>query len=120
MKQKIYRDERPVWTYDQRSAKVFINIAGPKLWKAITGRDAPECPIDAATYNALGLPWFDVYDDNHEDLVAPEVLSGVQSVAEMQPGLAEEGVCALFLFLREKMLVFVAHGAQQQCCFCPY
>jgi hypothetical protein len=68
---------------------VFVHLCSAEQWTAITGEIAPPTPIDRETYVQYGLPWFDYYDADHDDLAASETLAGVKTVGavldETQP-----------------------------------
>lgn len=84
MKQEVYRDQRPMRDYDERtSARVFVHLCSATQWSTITGEKAPPLLIDRETYVKHGMPWYDYYDADAEDLEASEVLAGVKSVGEI-------------------------------------
>lgn len=81
MRQEIYTDDRPVDDYDEsRSWRAFVHLCSAEQWTAITGEIAPPTPIDRETYVQYGLPWFDYYDADHDDLAASETLAGVKAL----------------------------------------
>lgn len=83
MRQEVYTDERPLSDYDEdRSWRVFVHLCSAAQWTAITGEVPPPTPVDRDAYVAAGLPWFDYYDADAQDLAAPEVLANVKSVGE--------------------------------------
>lgn len=64
MRQQLVPDPYGVDTWDVATADcVRIELVNSTAFRALTGRDPPETPIDAATYTAHGLPWFDLYDE---------------------------------------------------------
>ncbi|OMC34361.1 hypothetical protein A5740_00965 [Mycobacterium sp. GA-1841] len=83
MRQEVYADDRPLSDYDgDRSCRVFVHLCSATQWSAITGEVPPPTPVDRDAYVAAGLPWFDYYDADAEDLPAPEGLASVKSVGE--------------------------------------
>lgn len=94
MRQKIYPDPYPqdVWDTDNYGF-IFIHIVNSELYREITGLDPPATPIDAKTYSASGLPWFDLYDEELGDVPASEILEEIKSIAEQDKdkGIARAG-----------------------------
>jgi len=83
MKQKIYPDAYGIETWDlENYGRVAVHIVNSEQFFDITGIEAPPPPIDARTYTAHGLPWFDLYDEAREDLPRSERLVGVKTIAE--------------------------------------
>ena len=70
VRQKLYPDPHGPETWDRISAVQFRLVLVEATWLASrTGRHYPS-PIDAASYAAAGLPWFEL-DDGAEDAVEP-------------------------------------------------
>ena len=93
MRQKIYPDPHGITVWDDATcAHVTVHIVNSEHFRALTGLDPPPTPIDVQTYDARGLPWFDVYDEHMGDVPAPEVLHDVRTVAqgEREQGSAPE------------------------------
>jgi hypothetical protein len=89
MKQKIYRDPHGIDTWDRNNyGRVYVHIVNSLMYREITGKEPPETPVTAKTYTQHKLPWFDLYDENMDDIAPPEVLTNVKSVKEMD---AEKG-----------------------------
>jgi hypothetical protein len=83
MRQEVYADRRPLSDYDEdRSWRVFVHLCSAAQWTAITGEVPPATPVDRDAYVEAGLPWFDYYDADAQDLAATEVLKNVKSVGE--------------------------------------
>ncbi|MBY8878340.1 hypothetical protein [Actinacidiphila acidipaludis] len=83
MRQEVYRDERPLSDWqDEPSGRVFVHLATVPQWREITGGPAPESPVDRAAYNSAGLPWFDYYDADAEDLAPAGDLAQVKPVGD--------------------------------------
>jgi hypothetical protein len=84
MRQEIYTDDRKLRDYDPaRSARVFVHLCSATQWTAITGETPPPTPVDREAYVRAGLPWFDYYDADHDDVPASEILSKVKAVGEV-------------------------------------
>lgn len=87
MRQEIYSDERLLSDYDEaRSWRIFVHLCSAVQWTAITGEVAPPTPIDRESYVRFGLPWFDYYDADAEDLEASQTLANVKPIGEMLGG----------------------------------
>lgn len=84
MRQEIYADERHLKDYDEdRSWRVFVHLCSAAQWTAITGELPPPTPIDRETYVEYGLPWFDYYDADHDDIAASKKLAKVKPVGDL-------------------------------------
>lgn len=82
--QKIYPDPHGIEVWDgDRPAIVHIEILNSAQYQALTGRTPPPTPVDARLYTEHGLPWFELYDEHQEDLAAPEPLSSVKTIADV-------------------------------------
>mmetsp|Transcript_53785 Transcript_53785/g.48386 ORF Transcript_53785/g.48386 Transcript_53785/m.48386 type:complete len:280 (-) Transcript_53785:17-856(-) len=85
MKQKIYPDDEiNIGQYNvKKVTRVFVNIANGNMWKAITGRKLPESPLNPQIYKSYGYPWFDLYDDNMEDVEESKILKNIMSINDI-------------------------------------
>ncbi|MFE4669868.1 hypothetical protein ACFRI7_34585 [Streptomyces sp. NPDC056716] len=83
MRQEVYRDDRPLsdWA-EEASGRVFVHLVTPPEWRRITGEAPPPSPVDRAAYTRAGLPWFDYYDDQGEDLAPTAPLTEVKPVGD--------------------------------------
>ncbi|MFP3989859.1 hypothetical protein U9R90_20770 [Streptomyces sp. E11-3] len=83
MRQEVYRDDRPAsdWAIEP-AGRVFVHLVTPPDWRRITGEAPPPSPVDRAAYTRAGLPWFDYYDADAEDLAPTDTLEGVRPVGE--------------------------------------
>lgn len=87
MRQEVYTDDRPLSDYDQSSARrVFVHLCSAAQWMAITGEVPPPSPVDRGAYVSAGLPWFDYYDADAQDLAPSQVLAKVKTVGEKLGG----------------------------------
>ena len=65
VRQKIYPDphSRDIWDTTHRVCAA-VTMVDSHQFSELTGRQPPPTPIDAATYAAAGLPWFDLFDED--------------------------------------------------------
>ncbi|KUO18183.1 hypothetical protein [Streptomyces dysideae] len=83
MRQEVYRDDRPLTDWADRAAgRVFVHLVTPPEWRRITGEAPPPSPVDRAAYTRAGLPWFDYYDQDAEDLAPTDRLEAVKPVGD--------------------------------------
>lgn len=83
MRQEVYADDRPLADYDENgSRRVFVHLCSAAQWTAITGEFPPSTPVDRDAYVDAGLPWFDYYNADAQDLSPSKMLSNVQSVGK--------------------------------------
>ncbi|KOU61742.1 membrane protein [Streptomyces sp. MMG1533] len=83
MRQEVYRDDRPPTDWaEQPAGRVFVHLVTPPEWRRITGETPPPSPVDRAAYTRAGLPWFDYYDQDAEDLPATDTLQDVKPVGD--------------------------------------
>ncbi|MFF0791796.1 hypothetical protein [Streptomyces spiralis] len=83
MHQEVYRDERPPGDWaDEPAGRVFVHLVTPPEWRRITGENPPPSPVDRAAYTRAGLPWFDYYDQDAEDLAPADGLGSVRPVGD--------------------------------------
>jgi hypothetical protein len=91
MRQRIYPDAYGIETWDfARQADIHVHIVAADQFRAITGREPPPSPIDAATYTRHGFPWFELYDEERGAVAGSGDLAGVTSVRQLdvEKGLA--------------------------------
>ncbi|MEU6683348.1 hypothetical protein [Streptomyces sp. NPDC046832] len=83
MRQEVYQDDRPLTDWSQKPAgRVFVHLVTPPEWRRITGEAAPPSPVDRAAYTRAGLPWFDYFDQDAEDLAPTDTLQSVKPVGD--------------------------------------
>ncbi|GAA4081429.1 hypothetical protein [Streptomyces shaanxiensis] len=83
MRQEVYEDDRPLADWADRPAgRVFVHLVTPPEWRRITGEAPPPSPVDRAAYTRAGLPWFDYYDQDAEDLAPTDTLESVKPVGD--------------------------------------
>jgi hypothetical protein len=83
MRQEIYQDDRPLTAWAEEPAgRVFVHLVTPPEWRRITGEAPPPSPVDRAAYTRAGLPWFDYYDQDAEDLAPTGTLEAVKPVGD--------------------------------------
>ncbi|ODA69649.1 MULTISPECIES: hypothetical protein [unclassified Streptomyces] len=83
LRQEVHQDERPLtdWS-EQPSGRVFVHLVTPPEWRRITGGAPPPSPVDRAAYTRAGLPWFDYYDQDAQDLEPAGPLQSVKPVGD--------------------------------------
>ncbi|ORV89764.1 hypothetical protein [Mycolicibacterium iranicum] len=83
MRQEVYADDRGLADYDHSAgSRVFVQLCSAEQWTAITGEVPPPTPVDRDAYVHAGLPWFDFYNADADDLTPSEILSSVKAVGE--------------------------------------
>nr|WP_235215906.1 hypothetical protein [Mycobacterium kyorinense] len=81
MRQEVYRDERSLSDYNEnRSWRVFVHLCSATQWMAITGEVPPPTPVNRDAYVQAGLPWFDYFDVDANDLTPSDALAQVKTV----------------------------------------
>ncbi|MGY0499052.1 hypothetical protein ACWZHB_11205 [Nocardia sp. FBN12] len=79
MRQEIYAGKRPIDDYQpDADGRVFVHLTSAAEWQQITGEPAPPTPITATAYAANGLPWFDYYAADSDDLPPATELADVK------------------------------------------
>jgi hypothetical protein len=83
LRQEVYKDERPLTDWSGEPAgRVFVHLVTPPQWRRITGEEPPPSPVDRAAYTRAGLPWYDYYDADAEDLAPAGPLDAVKPVGD--------------------------------------
>jgi hypothetical protein len=83
LRQEVYQDDRPLTDWSERPAgRVFVHLVTPPEWRRITGEAAPPSPVDRAAYTRAGLPWFDYYDEDAQDVAPTGTLRSVKPVGD--------------------------------------
>jgi hypothetical protein len=83
LRQKIYPDLRGVDTWDQQTFGIaYIHLLNSRQYQAVTGSEPPPSPVTPQLYTALGLPWFDLYDEDYGDVPPGERHQQVKSLRE--------------------------------------
>lgn len=79
--QRIYSDGYGIETWDEAACtELFIHIVSPQTWYAITGEPPPPTPVTFRAYQAAGLPWFHIYDEDRSGIAASPELAGIRPV----------------------------------------
>jgi len=82
--QTIYADPYGIETWDEAACtELFIHIVSPRTWYAMTGEPPPPTPISFRAYQAAGLPWFQIYDEEQAGIAPSPELKHVRSVDEL-------------------------------------
>ncbi|KAI8946543.1 hypothetical protein F4801DRAFT_564098 [Xylaria longipes] len=58
--QVIYKDDNDPSIWATTTITIPVHILTPAMFRDVTGKRAPRCPISAATYAEAGLPFFDL------------------------------------------------------------
>lgn len=75
---------------------MWVHLVAAGGWFALTGERAPSTPVDADAYINAGLPWFDYYDAELQDVAVSATLAGVKTVGTLlDGGLEHAGTVAL-------------------------
>ncbi|GAA3037826.1 hypothetical protein [Streptomyces glomeratus] len=83
MRQEVYRDDWPRGSWAKEPAgRVFVHLVTPPQWRRITGEAPPPSPVDRAAYTEAGLPWFDYYDQDGQDLAPTDTLGAVKPAGD--------------------------------------
>ncbi|MEU6063812.1 hypothetical protein ABZ864_04700 [Streptomyces sp. NPDC047082] len=83
MRQEVYQDDRKLKDWAEKPAgRVFVHLVTPPEWRRITGEAPPPSPVDRAAYTRAGLPWYDYYDQDGEDLAPTDTLGAVKPVGD--------------------------------------
>ena len=96
MKQKIYPDDYgiDVWNQDN-SGSATVYILNSAQYRRVTGAEPPPTPIDAATYIRHNLPWFELYDEDKQDVAPADRLAGAKTITmrDQERGIdADDGI----------------------------
>jgi len=87
MRQKIYPDDYGIETWDQENyGRVYVHIVNSMMYREITGIEPPPTPVTSKSYTQCGLPWFDLYDEDKDDLKPSKKLGKVKSIKDMDAG----------------------------------
>jgi hypothetical protein len=70
------------WDPDNRGS-LNVHLVNSDQYQELTGQSPPPTPIDAQTYAAHGLPWFELYDEGLPHLPPAPPLSGVKTIHEL-------------------------------------
>jgi hypothetical protein len=83
LRQKIYPDPYGIHVWDPENYRcIFVHIVNSEQYRLLTGSEAPPTPISAQIYDALGLPWFDLYDEMQGEVEGSEKLAKVKTIKE--------------------------------------
>ena len=79
--QRIYSDVYGIETWDEAACtELFIHIVSPETWYAITGEPPPPTPVTFRAYQAAGLPWFQIYDEDRPGIAASPELGQIRPI----------------------------------------
>jgi len=84
IRQKLYADPYRLETWDaDNRGRVDVHLVNSDQYRALTGKSPPPTPVDAKTYGAHDLPWFDLYDEGLPHLPPAAPLIGVKTIREL-------------------------------------
>jgi hypothetical protein len=86
MKQPVYKDRYGIEAWDQSApSRCFVTLTNAYQWEEITGKRPPTEPLTAEDYAEIGLPWFDHYAADLDEVRPGSLpLTLVRSVDEMR------------------------------------
>jgi len=80
--QKIYPDPYGLKVWEPNPSKVIrLYLVSSADFKQVTGHDAPATPVTYEAYQALGLPWFELYDSKYKDIQGSNVFGKLKPVS---------------------------------------
>jgi hypothetical protein len=83
IEQKVLEDEHGLDTWDpDQFGTLVVHVLNSAQYRAVTGREAPPSPVDAATYTKHGFPWFRLYEER-ADVPAADPFAGLTSIADL-------------------------------------
>jgi hypothetical protein len=83
IRQQVFPDPHGLDAWDpDNSVAVHVHIVNSAQFQELTGKEPPVSPVTAATYTELGLPWFDLYDEELGDVEVPDVLTSLRGTGE--------------------------------------
>jgi hypothetical protein len=92
MRQKVYPDPHGADAWDPTSrTAVAVHILDSRSYRAVTSAEPPPTPVDASTYTAHGLPWFEIYDEERSDIEPSGRLGGATTIAARDAERGEPG-----------------------------
>ena len=84
IRQVIARDGFGVDAWEPEPfASVWVHLADARTWPELTGEALPSSPVDTDAYVHHGLPWFELYDADREDVEAAARLRRVRGVTDV-------------------------------------
>lgn len=84
IEQEIYDDPHGIEAWDHAaSARCFVHVVNSADFKSITGRNPPLPPITKKQYQSAGIPWFEVYSQEHRALNGSGLLAALKSVSKL-------------------------------------
>ena len=82
--QEVYRDEFTAKDWQTTpAARCWVHLVSAAEWRSYTGEIPPPTPIDTNSYIDAGLPWFDYFDADHDDLPTTDELRSIESVGHL-------------------------------------
>lgn len=90
IRQRMYPDPYGVTVWNPcQYGRVFVHIVNSLQFREIVDRDPPIPPIDARTYTQYGFPWFELYEEEPDGLVASVQISSVPTIRQRDAELGK-------------------------------
>ena len=81
MRQDIHEDPHGFGAWEKTvSSRCYVHILNSVQFFGVTGHEPPQRPLTAQAYAETGLPWFDHYGGDPEELEGAKNLAGMDSV----------------------------------------
>jgi hypothetical protein len=91
MRQKIYPDSYGLETWQtEPSGTIHIFLISPAAFSAATGEPPLSTPISMEAYNAAGLPWFKLPDEQQPYIAPSPALSKVKTLGQRKQEVEAE------------------------------
>lgn len=91
IRQQVFDDPYQTSDWDTgHTSRCFIHLLNSQQWRGVTGQDPPHRPPTAKRYNAMGLPWYDFYEERAATTPGNAALASLDSVADHARTIGEQ------------------------------